>query len=297
MPSTSQWDCRSSGASGVHNRAYIMVKFISFGSGSSGNCYFIYTATDGIMIDAGVGVRTLKKYFRDYGLSLSQICRLLITHDHADHIKCVGSISYSLHLPVFATELVHQGIERNYCVTRKVNPADRHFLAAGQTVSLGEFLITPFHVPHDSTDNVGYMIEAEGVVFTIITDAGCVTEEMALYIQKAHYLVIEANHDREMLMSGPYPWLLKQRITSGTGHLSNEACGEAVARNMGEHLRHVWLCHLSEENNHPELARKTVESTLRSYGIAVGKDLQLEVLKRTTPTGIFELSSFGRFND
>ena len=266
-----------------------MLKFISFGSGSSGNCYFLYTDTDGLMIDAGVGIRTLKKHFRDYGLNLQQVHHLLITHDHADHIKCVGSISHELHLPVYATELVHRGIDRNYCVTRKVDPADRHLVEPGQTMRVGDFVVTPFHVPHDSSDNVGFMVEAEGVTFCLMTDAGRITEEMNAFITRANYLVIEANHDREMLMQGPYPYHLKERISSGTGHLNNNACGEAIANNMSEQLRHVWLCHLSEENNHPELARKTVEAVLRSYGIVVGKDLQLDVLKRTIPTGIFEL--------
>ena len=144
-------------------------------------------------------------------------------------------------------------------------------------------------MPHDSSDNVGYMVEAQGTTFCIITDAGRVTEEMGQRIAEADYLVIEANHDSEMLMAGPYPQHLKVRITSGTGHLNNAACGEAIANNMTERLRHVWLCHLSEENSHPELARKTVEAVLRSYGIVAGKDLQLDVLKRTMPTGIFDL--------
>ncbi len=266
-----------------------MMKFISFGSGSSGNCYFLSTATDALMIDAGVGIRTLKKHFRDYGLSLSQVHHLLITHDHADHIKCVGSLSHELHLPVYATEAVHHGIDRNYCVTRKVDPIDRHLLVPGTVIELGDFMVTPFSVPHDSSDNVGFMVEAQGVAFCIITDAGCITDDMARYIQRADYLVIEANHEVEKLMAGPYPWHLKERITSSTGHLSNKDCGEAIATNMSERLKHVWLCHLSEENNHPELARKTVESVLRSYGIVAGKDLQLDVLKRTMPTGIFEL--------
>ena len=241
------------------------------------------------MIDAGVGIRTLKKYFRDYGLSMSQIHHLLITHDHADHIKCVGSISHDLHLPVYATELVHHGIDHNYCVTRKVNPADRHLVEPGSTMRIGDFEVTPFRVPHDSSDNVGFLIEAEGTVFCLMTDAGHITEEMAACITRANYLVIEANHDCEMLMQGPYPMHLKERINSGTGHLNNNACGEAIANNMTEQLRQIWLCHLSEENNHPELARKTVEAILRSYGIIAGKDVQLDVLKRTMPTGIFEL--------
>ncbi|UKK54755.1 MBL fold metallo-hydrolase [Prevotella sp. E2-28] len=266
-----------------------MLRFISFGSGSSGNCYYLYTETDGLIIDAGVGIRTLKKYFRDYGLSFSKVHRILITHDHADHIKCVGSMSHDFMLPVFATQAVHAGIDRNYCVARKVGSGLRQYLEPGVTVQLGEFTVTPFSVPHDSSDNVGYLVEAQDTVFCLMTDAGRVTDEMATYINRAHYLVIEANHDREMLQQGPYPQHLKERIVCGTGHLNNEACAQAIATNMSEHLRQVWLCHLSEENNHPELARKTVEAVLRSYGIVPGTDLKLEVLKRTMPTGIFDL--------
>ncbi len=266
-----------------------MLRFISFGSGSSGNCYLIYTETDALMVDAGVGIRSLKKHFRDYGLSLSQVRHLLITHDHADHIKCVGSISHDLHLPVYATAEVHRGIDRNYCVSRKVEQADRHYVVPGEQLMLGEFVVTPFSVPHDSSDNVGYMIEHGDTTFCIITDAGSVTDQMATYIGQANYLVIEANHDREMLLAGPYPEYLKVRISSGAGHLSNVQCGEAIAHHATERLRHVWLCHLSEENNHPELARKTVEAVLRSYGLVAGKDFQVDVLKRTMPTGIFDL--------
>ncbi len=268
-----------------------MLKFISFGSGSSGNCYYLFTETDGLLIDMGVGIRSLRKHFKDYGLNISQAKRLLITHDHADHIKSVGSISYDFQLPVYATATVHEGIDRNYCVQRKVAEELRHVLKPGMTTQLGDFTVTPFSVPHDSSDNVGYFIEAGGTNFCIITDAGCVTDEMAQFINRAHHLVIEANHDPEMLEQGPYPQHLKVRIHSNTGHLSNVDCAEAIAHNMSEGLKHVWLCHLSEENNHPELARKTVESILRSYGIIAGKDFSLEVLKRTVPTGIFELSN------
>jgi len=266
-----------------------MLRFISFGSGSSGNCYFLYTATDGLLIDAGVGVRVMKKYFREYGLNRQLIRRILVTHDHADHIKCVGSLSHELQLPVYATEKVHEGIDRNYCITRKVTAELRRKVTPQETFETGEFRVTPFTVPHDSSDNVGYCIEAQGKTFCIVTDAGCVTDEMAGFIGRADFLVIEANHDREMLSNGPYPQILKQRIASTTGHLSNTQCGEALVQHMGEQLSHVWLCHLSEENNHPELARKTVEAILRSYGIVPGKDLQLEVLRRTVPTGVFDL--------
>ena len=112
---------------------------------------------------------------------------------------------------------------------------------------------------------------------------------MRSFINRAHHLVIEANHDVEMVQNGPYPQFLKERILSATGHLCNKDCGQALVDNMSEHLRHVWLCHLSEENNHPELARKTVESIFNSYGIIAGVDLKLDVLKRNTPTGPFDL--------
>ena len=267
-----------------------MLKFISFGSGSSGNCYYLSTATDGLIIDIGVGIRTLKKQFREYGISLNSVRRIFVTHDHADHIKSVGSFSHDYHVPVYATRLVHQGIDHNYCVQRKVLEELKNVMEINQPVQAGEFLVRSFSVPHDASENVGYEIQVEGVTFVIITDMGSVTEEIKEVISRANYLVIEANHDIEMLKNGPYPEYLKKRILSGSGHLSNTDCGHALAENMTEKLRHVWLCHLSEENNHPELARKTVETILRSYGIIPGKDFELEVLRRKGPTGIYELT-------
>ena len=266
-----------------------MLGFISFGSGSSGNCYLLYTENDALMIDAGRGLRTLKKYFRDYGIPMSRIRHLLITHDHADHVRSVGKVSEELNLPVYASSLVHEGIERNYCVRAKVLPQLVRHIDAGQTFTIGDFTVTPIRVPHDSTDNLGYYITACGVAFCLLTDVGHVTPDMARFISQTDYLVLEANHDVEMLERGPYPPHLKKRITNGTGHLSNIACAEALANYATERLRRVWLCHLSEENNHPELARKSIEQILRSYGIAPGKDFLLDVLKRTVPTGPFTL--------
>ena len=266
-----------------------MLKFISFGSGSSGNCYYFGTATDGLFVDIGVGLRTLKKHARDYGISLSSVRRILITHDHADHIKSVGAFCHEFNVPIYATEKVHQGIEHNYCVQRKLPKEQKLYLESGTTVRLGDFLVTPFSVPHDASENVGYKIEVGNLVFVIMTDAGSVTEEMKAIIAEANYLVIEANHDVEMLLGGPYPKYLKDRIVSPIGHLSNKDCGHVLAENVSERIKHVWLCHLSEENNHPELARKTVDAILRSYGIIPGKDMELEVLKRKMPSEVYEL--------
>ena len=155
-----------------------MLKFISFGSGSSGNCYYLSTATDGLIIDIGVGIRTLKKQFREYGISLNSVRRIFVTHDHADHIKSVGSFSHDYHVPVYATRLVHQGIDHNYCVQRKVLEELKNVMEINQPVQAGEFLVRSFSVPHDASENVGYEIQVEGVTFVIITDMGSVTEEI-----------------------------------------------------------------------------------------------------------------------
>lgn len=266
-----------------------MLNFLCFGSGSSGNCYYLYTETEGVIIDAGLGMRTLKKYFNDYGLSMTGINAILITHDHADHVKSVGSISSELCLPVYSTGDVLHGIDENYCVRKKIRPGYERYIEHGETFCIGELMITCFHVPHDSTDNVGYRIKYEDVTFCLITDAGHVTEEMKPFIAEANYLVLEANYELEKLLQGPYPQYLKDRIVSGNGHLSNVECGKAIAENASPLLKHVWLAHLSEENNHPELARKTVEKVLREYGLIAGKDFLLDVLKRRTPSEVHQL--------
>lgn len=266
-----------------------MLKFICLGSGSSGNSYFLFTENYGILIDAGIGIRALKKYFYTCGLSFKQIKAIFVTHDHADHIKSVGSLANEFGLPVYATPLVHEGIQRNYCVSPKLQEEQIHFIQKEKTVRLDDFEITPFDVPHDSTDNVGYSVQYKNVNFCLITDAGHVTEDFGTYIERANYLVLEANHDEDMLMMGTYPAYLKGRIKGKYGHLSNKAAAQVLKEHVTEKLSHVWLCHLSEENNHPELARKTVDACLRSAGIIVGKDFELDVLKRRIPSEIYEL--------
>lgn len=266
-----------------------MLKFISFGSGSSGNCYLLYTETCKIMIDVGLGVRNLKKEFKDNNIDMNDIKYILLTHDHADHIKSVGSMSYGFNIPVYATSKVHEGVNRNYCVHRKIPLGNIKYIEKGVTFHLDDFAITPFGVPHDSRDNVGYKIVYGDITFCLITDAGYVTEEMSQAVSDANYLVLESNHDKEMLESGPYSDFLKQRISGPGGHLNNNECAKLLVESSTPKLKHVWLCHLSDENNHPELARKTVETELRNVGIVPGKDFMLDVLKRNLPSEIYTL--------
>ncbi len=267
-----------------------MLKFLCLGSGSSGNGYYLWTENGGILIDAGIGDKTLKHHFQTFNLSLNNLSAIFVTHDHADHIKSVGKLAAEYALKVYTTMLVHEGISRNYCVSPRIQPENRIIIEKDVPLTIGDFVVTCFNVPHDSTECVGYRIEACGVRFCLITDAGHVTEQIKTEVEGANYLVLESNHDNEMLMAGPYPAYLKGRISGPTGHLSNTEAGELLANASSPALKHVWLCHLSEENNHPELARKTVDAILRSYGIIPGVDFQLEVLRRKVPSSIYVLS-------
>lgn len=245
--------------------------------------------TDALLIDAGIGIRRMKRIVGDYGIKTKLIRALLVTHDHADHVKNAGVVSKEYNLDVYATQKVHDGIDKSYMIKQKIENHHKVVIEDEQSYDIGPFQITPFVLPHDSTENVGYRIKCDGETLCIMTDVGAITDNVNKYICEANHLVIEANYDPEMLQGGRYPAILKQRIKSGTGHLSNHQTAKALSDNFHENLRNVWLCHLSEENNHPELAKKTVETHLRSFGIIAGKDFNLEVLRRKVPTGPFEL--------
>ena len=267
-----------------------MLDFICLGSGSCGNCYYLFTEQYGILIDLGIGIRSFKKYFRDYGLSFGKVNAILITHDHTDHIKAAGAFSTEFHVPVYATEAVHAGMLRNRFMQKKVGAAERHYFACGDTFTLGPFRISTFKVPHDSSENCGYYVECEGVSFCLMTDAGSLTEDMVRFIPLSDYLVIEANYDAAMLAAGPYPMFLQKRISGLNGHMCNEETARALAENLTLRTKKVWLCHISEENNHPELVRKTVENALAAVQGSLNEAFTLEVLKRKVPSPLYRLT-------
>jgi phosphoribosyl 1,2-cyclic phosphodiesterase len=262
------------------------LRFQSFGSGSSGNCYFIGNASCGLLIDAGIGVRSIRKYLRELGLDFENIWGIFVTHDHADHIKSVGTIGEKYHVPVYSTHKVHEGIQRSYMVTEKLY-SSKKFIEKGETIQIGDFKVSCFEVSHDATDNVGYTIEYKEKRFTFATDLGFISEKVAQHLENAHYIVLEANYDDQMLKQGPYPIYLKNRIIAETGHLSNDQTGIYLAENYKEQLQHVFLCHLSRENNLPEIAYTTVQNYLEEKQIVVGKDLELVTLDRLNPSELY----------
>jgi phosphoribosyl 1,2-cyclic phosphodiesterase len=264
------------------------LRFQSLASGSSGNCYFIGNASYGILIDAGIGVRTIKKCLKNLVLDFTDIWGVFVTHDHADHIRAIGSIGERYKVPVYATRKTHEGIERSYCVTEKLYTSKK-YIEKFETVQIGDFKVTAFPVSHDATDNVGYTVEYKEKRFTFATDLGYVCDNAAEHLKKADFMVFEANYDSDMLKNGTYPVPLQNRIFADTGHLSNDQCGMFLAENYVENLQYVFLCHLSRENNRPEIAYETVKSYLEDKNIEVGKEIQLVILDRFSPSELYVL--------
>lgn len=263
--------------------------FRCFASGSSGNCYYLGTRRRGVLIDAGISARQIQKCLREMGLDFQNIMGVLVTHDHADHIRAVGTLGERVHLPIYATELIHEGIDHNYGVREKLRTSRRYF-EKGEPWELFGMQINTFDIEHDSTDCLGYAIDYQGQRFVMITDCGSVNDEMEAYIRTANHLVIEANHDEHMLLNGPYPTYLKERILSPRGHQSNDVCGQLLVKNWHEGLRNIWLCHLSLENNDPQVAYDTVAAYLLNAGIEPGRDVFLQALERTTPGEVYSLN-------
>ncbi|MDD3787884.1 MAG: MBL fold metallo-hydrolase [Petrimonas sp.] len=253
--------------------------FFSLGSGSCGNCYYLGNSHYGILIDAGIGPRVIKKRLAEYGIDYSFIRAILITHDHYDHIKSVGYLGEKMHIPVYATRDVHRGIANCPLLRQNLN-GSRKYIEKGASFQIEDFRITAFDVPHDSNDNSGYFLEFGNHKLMLATDVGQITDDLRMFIKKANHVVIESNYDEEMLQNGRYPYYLKQRICSGSGHLSNRQTAQFLAENYSEKIANIWLCHLSGDNNHPDLAYETVAEHLTRKGVKVGEEVMLAVLKR-----------------
>ena len=255
------------------------MKFVSFSSGSCGNCYLLLGPSSGIMIDAGVGFRRVKKELDALGLSLENISAILVTHDHGDHIRSLGSFCKRLTVPVWTTEKIHEALAFHPFTRDWVGPCRQVLEPGVWNPVTADFDVRFFVVPHDATQCVGYVIRCEEELFVLMTDLGHVTGESMRWASEARTVVVESNYDLDMLMGGNYPQVLKNRISQGIGHLSNDACADAICHFMHEGLRNIFLCHLSGNNNTPELAYKSAASALESIGIEKGS-VALRVLRR-----------------
>lgn len=256
------------------------MRFISIGSGSSGNCYYFEHEGEGFLVDLGVGIRLFKKQMAGHGLSLPRIKAIFVTHDHNDHVRAVGPIANELKVPVYASARVHDAVQASPYIRRKPHASLCRPFQPGETVTCGPFRLETFRIPHDSTENIGYFIRCGETKVGLMTDIGAYTDEMKTYIRQSDYLIVEANYDPDMLQRGPYPAFLKSRIASGTGHASNLETAEILRECLSPEAKQVWLCHLSAENNTPQKAMEAMSD------ITV---CPVKPLPRTMPSGLIAL--------
>ncbi|MBM3801572.1 MAG: MBL fold metallo-hydrolase [Acidimicrobiia bacterium] len=257
------------------------VKISVLGSGSSGNCTFIATSQTKILLDAGLSPTQTQKRLKAIGESLENIDALVISHEHADHINGVpGLLKKKRTLPVYI------GRETWAATQPFIQSGALEFISAGEPFQLRDLMISPFAIPHDAVDPLGFTLEAEGIKIGHVTDLGYVTELVIRRLMGCDAIVLESNHDLEMLKVGPYPWALKQRIMSREGHLSNEGASRFLSESFDGQARYIVLAHLSENNNHPDIARMEAAHALQPRGF----DLQhLYVGCRNTPSPLIEV--------
>ncbi len=233
-------------------------------SGSRGNCSVVASSTTRILVDAGLSCRETFKRIRAAGERTDQISAIIITHEHSDHVAGLQRLAAKLNVPVFMTAPTHHAWNRNVRDEEGKTPGlarVEHF-AAGRSFQVGDIAVTPFTIPHDAADPVGFTFRAEGVKVGFATDLGYMPVSVRDHLQGCDVLVMESNHDVEMLRSGPYPWSVKQRVMSRVGHLSNESLAEFFTTDYDGCASYVVLAHLSEQNNHPEIARRAAELAL-----------------------------------
>ena len=260
---------------------------MSLSSGSCGNCYYVGTPEGGILIDAGVSLRRLKRALVENGLDMDAFSAILVTHDHLDHIRHLGSFCKKLCIPVYTTDVIHGALARHTFTAPTIAPC-RRILAAEQWNDVAGMRVRYFIVPHDATQTVGYAIEIGSHRFVIMTDVGRMTDEAVEFARQADTVVVESNYDMDMLMSGPYTHELKMRIVQGCGHLSNDECASAVKRFWHKGLRNVFLCHLSDNNNTRKLAADCTIAALEELGVSKGQ-VSVRCLPREYPSGMFTL--------
>ncbi|MDH3348734.1 MAG: MBL fold metallo-hydrolase [Desulfobulbaceae bacterium] len=260
---------------------FFYMEFCVLGSGSKGNSVLVASGDTVVVIDAGFSGVDLQQRIACVGYQPEQISAVLVTHEHLDHVRGVGVISRRFKLPVYANSKTYAAAEK------KIGKlAVRCEFEAGTGFEIGELGIHPFCLSHDAADPVGFLLTDGRVSLGYCTDIGKVTNLVAHHLRSCQGLVLEANHDPEMLLNGPYPMFLKQRIRSGQGHLANEDAGAFLAQlSKGDMLQHVVLAHLSDSNNDPHLALSTVRKFLDSHS-----EIQVAVARQDKPGDLINLS-------
>lgn len=260
-----------------------MARFCPLFSGSSGNCLYIGTSTAGILIDAGVSARRIEQALTTREINPATIRAIFVTHEHTDHIAGLRVLQKRYHMPIYASTGTCEGItEACACYDSCAVMTD--------TIELDEFAVTAFPTSHDSRESTGFRIALrDGRSVGIATDLGVMTTTVREHLRGCDLVHIESNHDIRMLENGPYPYVLKRRILSSTGHLSNEACAVELPELVRHGTTRLFLGHLSRENNIPTLADATADATLQSCGMTRNIDyiLQVAPMENNKPYTLF----------
>jgi len=248
--------------------AGVSVSVSMLASGSRGNCAIVASTTTKILVDAGISCRETFKRMKALGDDPRSLSAVLITHEHCDHVYGLATLAKKLRIPIFMTGATHQVWAR---AMRDGNGERPHLeklekFESGHTFQVGDISVKPFTIPHDAADPVGFTFKAEGIKVGIATDLGYLPVSVRDHLRGCDVLIMESNHDLEMLRGGPYPWSVKQRVMSRVGHLSNEALAHFFRHDYDNSAAFVVLAHLSEQNNHPEIALREAEKALAIRG-------------------------------
>jgi phosphoribosyl 1,2-cyclic phosphodiesterase len=233
-------------------------------SGSAGNAALVATERTRILVDAGLSMRELSKRLASIGESIDAIDAILLTHEHSDHASGLPVLGRKkIGKAIYLTRLTAPAIDWGGKVPERLEK-----FQAGASFQVGDIEIESFSVPHDAVDPVGFCFEAEGVRLGIATDLGYIPESIKYHLRRAHLLLLESNHDLDMLKVGPYPWSVKQRVMSRVGHLSNLMVADYLAQDLDASTAHLILGHLSEHNNHPAIVEIMAAQALEARGFA-----------------------------
>ena len=260
------------------------LKFCSLYSGSSGNCQYIKTENATIIVDAGLSGKRIQQEIVNIGEDPKKIDAIFITHEHIDHIQGAGIMSRRLNIPIYANEKTWEAMSP--CIG---DIKSHNIKILGEHVQIGDLTVKPFDISHDSAHPVGYNIFYKNKKISLVTDTGCVNETITNSIIDSDLLLVESNHDEDMVLIGPYPWSLKRRVLSEFGHMSNDTAGHLIAKIIKKGTEIVLLGHLSKENNFPELAYKTVESILLENSIDVNPGICLDLTYRDRSSKVYEI--------
>ncbi|WP_281165393.1 MBL fold metallo-hydrolase [Liquorilactobacillus sicerae] len=248
------------------------LKISVLASGSTGNVTYVETPKRKMLVDAGLSGKKIAKLMESIGRDLAEVDDLLVTHEHSDHCRGVGVLARRYHLNVYANQKTWQAMATK---VGKIPIDQCNVFKMGATKSFGDLDVESFGVSHDAAAAQFYRLNHHGHSFVILTDTGYVSKKVEGTIKDANGYLIECNHDPEMLQMGAYPWSLKQRILSDTGHLSNEDGADAMIDVLGNQTKKIYLGHLSQDNNVKELAHLTVASIMKEHDLAVEHDFKI----------------------